>query len=260
MAYTSWENASWLTSNADALCEDGSHVALGVVSVAVPNLLNLHQHSRVEAVGVDSAVAASNVVAADSVEEVVGSVEDVEEEALVTEVALVTAVEVEVSEAVEVASEATEEETTLDHREVEAATGRYLLIELAFAWADALSFLLEAAVVVWDTKVEDSMTPRLRAGMEVPLDQAVGLVVLVGTVLLVGDRASAPLEAVVPVVTAATEDISSERVQEDLMTETPSGRDSSALQLHAVSATVSVWYDSLFSFSVSSCFVAVRKS
>jgi hypothetical protein len=87
--------------------------------------------------------------------------------------------------------------------------------------------LLEAGVVVWDTKVEDSTTARLRAGMEVPLDQAVvGLVGLVGTVLLVGVLVTAPLEAVVQVVTAVTEDISSERVQEDLMTETPSGRDS----------------------------------
>ena len=81
-------------------------------------------------------------------------------------------------------------------------------------------------MVVWDTKVEDSMTARLRAGMEVPLDQAVGLVDQVGTVLLVGVQVTAPLEAEVPVVTAATEDISSERAQEDLMIETPSGRDS----------------------------------
>ena len=126
MAYTSWENASWSTSSADALCEDGNHVVLEVVSVAVPNLLNLRLHMRVEAVGVVSVAAALNVVAADSVEAVVGSVEDVEEEEeeedLVTEGALVTAAEV-VSEAVAVASEATEE-TTLDHREVEGATGQ----------------------------------------------------------------------------------------------------------------------------------------
>ena len=124
MAYTSWENASWSTSSADALCEDGNHVVLEVVSVAVPNLLNLRLHTRVEAVGVVSVAAALNVVAADSVEAVVGSVEVVEEEVedLVTEGALVTAAEV-VSEAVAVASEATEE-TTLDHREVEVATGQ----------------------------------------------------------------------------------------------------------------------------------------
>ena len=125
MAYTSWENASWSTSSAVALCEDGNHVVLEVVSVAVPNLLNLRLHTRVEAVGVVSVAAALNVVAADSVEAVVGSVEDVEEEEeedLVTEGALVTAAEV-VSEAVAVASEATEE-TTLDHREVEVATGQ----------------------------------------------------------------------------------------------------------------------------------------
>lgn len=124
MAYTSWENASWSTSSADALCEDGNHVVLEVVSVAVPNLLNLRLHMRVEAVGVVSVAAALNVVAADSVEAVVGSVEVVEEEEedLVTEGALVTAAEV-VSEAVAVASEATEE-TTLDHREVEVATGQ----------------------------------------------------------------------------------------------------------------------------------------
>lgn len=124
MAYTSWENASWSTSSAVALCEDGNHVVLEVVSVAVPNLLNLRLHMRVEAVGVVSVAAALNVVAADSVEAVVGSVEDVEEEEedLVTEGALVTAAEV-VSEAVAVASEATEE-TTLDHREVEVATGQ----------------------------------------------------------------------------------------------------------------------------------------
>lgn len=65
---------------------------------------------------------------------------------------------------------------------------------------------------------------RPQAGLEVPLDQAVvGLVVLVGTVLLVGVQVSALLEAV---VMAVTEDISSERVQEDLTTETLSGRDS----------------------------------
>ena len=126
MAYTSWENASWSTSSAVALCEDGNHVVLEVVSVAVPNLLNLRLHTRVEAVGVVSVAAALNVVAADSVEAVVGSVEDVEEEEeeedLVTEGALVTAAEV-VSEAVAVASEATEE-TTLEHREVEVATGQ----------------------------------------------------------------------------------------------------------------------------------------
>ena len=81
-------------------------------------------------------------------------------------------------------------------------------------------------MAVWDTKVEDSTTARLQAGMEDPLDQAVGLVGQVGTVLLVGVQVSAaPLEAVVLVVTAVTEDISSERAQEDLMTETPSGRD-----------------------------------
>ena len=124
MAYTSWENASWSMSSADALCEDGNHVVSEVVSVVVPNLLNLRLHTRVEAVGVVSVAAALNVVAADSVEAVVGSVEDVEEEEedLVTEGALVTAAEV-VSEAVAVASEATEE-TTLDHREVEVATGQ----------------------------------------------------------------------------------------------------------------------------------------
>ena len=227
MAYTSWENASWSTSSADALCEDGNHVVLEVVSVAVPNLLNLRPHTRVEAaaVGVDSVAAALNVVAADSVEAVVGSAEDVEEEEdLVTEAALVTAEEV-VSEVVAVASEATE--TTLDHREVEGATGRWPLIGLAFLHElTRFYFMIEVGLVDWDTKVEDSMTARLRAGMEVPLDQAVGLVDQVGTVLLVEVQVTAPLEAEVPVVTAATEDISSERAQEDLMTETPSGRDS----------------------------------
>jgi hypothetical protein len=136
MAYISWESASWSTSSADALCEDGNHVVLEVVLVAVPNLLSLHLHTRVEAVEVDSAVALTVVAAADSVEVVVDSVEDVEEEDLVTvedlvtEEALVTAVEVVVFEAVAVASEATE--TTLDHQEVVGATGRYLLTELVF--------------------------------------------------------------------------------------------------------------------------------
>ena len=61
--------------------------------------------------------------------------------------------------------------------------------------------------------------------MEVPLDQAVvGLVVPVGTVLLVGVQVSAPLEAVL-VVMAVTVDISNERVLEVLTTETLSGRD-----------------------------------
>ncbi len=77
---------------------------------------------------------------------------------------------------------------------------------------------------------------RLRAGLEVPLDQAVGLVDQVGTVLLVGVQVSAPLEAVVLVVSAVTEDISSERVQEVLTTETPSGHDTRcfAIALHQV--------------------------
>ena len=100
-----------------------------------------------------------------------------------------------------------------------------------------LTFLLGAGVAVWDTKVEDSTTARLRAGMQVPLDQAVVyLAVLVGTVLLVGVLVTAPLEAVVLVVTGVTEDISSERVQEDLTTETLSGRDSRclAIALHQV--------------------------
>jgi len=193
--------------------------------VAVPNLSNLRLHTPVEAeaeaVEVDSAVAL-NVVAADSVEEVVVSVEAVEEEedlateaALVTEVVSVIAAVEAAFEAVAVASEATGE-TTLERREVEGAT--------------------EAVVVVWDTKVEDSMMGRLRAGMEVPLDRAVGPVDQVGTVLLVGVQVLALLEAVLLVVTAATEDISSERAQEGLMTETLSGRDFRclAIALHQV--------------------------
>lgn len=129
MAYILWESASWSTSNADALYEDGNHVVLEVVSAAVPSLLNLHLHSRVEAVEVASE-AALTVVVADSGEVVVAaaSVEDVEEDS-VTEAASETVVEVEVDfEAVAVASEVTG--TTLDRREVEGASGRYLLIEL----------------------------------------------------------------------------------------------------------------------------------
>jgi len=210
MAYILWESASWSTSSADALCEDGNLVALEVVSAAVPNLLNPPHllHSLVEVVEVDSE-AALTVAVADSAEVVAaGLVEDVEEDSE-TAVALAIAVEVEVvSEAVAVASEVTG--TTLDPREVEGAT--------------------EVGVAVWDTKVEDSTKVRLRAGMEVPLDQAVvvGLVDQVGTVLLVGVQVTAPLEEVVLVVLAATEteDISSERAQEGLTTETLSGRDS----------------------------------
>lgn len=128
MAYILWESASWSTSNADALYEDGNHVVLEVVSAAVPSLLNLHLHSRVEAVEVASE-AALTVVVADSGEVVVvaaASVEDVEEDS-VTEAASETVVEVDF-EAVAVASEVTG--TTLDRREVEGASGRYLLIEL----------------------------------------------------------------------------------------------------------------------------------
>jgi len=208
MAYILWESASWSTSSADALCEDGNLVALEVVSAAVPNLLNPPHllHSLVEVVEVDSE-AALTVAVADSAEVVAaGLVEDVEEDSE-TAVALAIAVEV-VLEAVAVASEVTG--TTLDPREVEGAT--------------------EVGVAVWDTKVEDSTKVRLRAGMEVPLDQAVvvGLVDQVGTVLLVGVQVTAPLEEVVLVVLAATEteDISSERAQEGLTTETLSGRDS----------------------------------
>jgi hypothetical protein len=85
---------------------------------------------------VDSAAALTVVAAADSVEVVVGSVEDVEEEDLVTagdlvtEVALVTAVEVVVSRRWRWLQR--QPRTTLDHREVEGATGRYLLTELVF--------------------------------------------------------------------------------------------------------------------------------
>jgi len=213
MAYILWESASWSTSSADALYEDGNHVALEAVSAVVPSLLNLPLHTRVEVEVEVEAVevvseAALTVAVADSVEAVVaGSVEDVEEDlvtagASVTAEALVTVVEV-VSEAVAVASEVTG--TTLDRREVEGASG--------------------AGVAVWDTKVEDSTTTaRLRAGLEVPLDQAVvGLVALVGTVLLVGVLVTAPLEVVDLEV---NEDISSERVQEGMTTETLSGRDS----------------------------------
>jgi len=91
--------------------------------------------------------------------------------------------------------------------------------------------------------VKDSTTKaRLRADLEVPLDRAVALVDLVGMVLLVGVQVSDPPGVVDSVV---IEDISSERAQEGLRTETPSGRDTKcALQLHR---TVSVWYDNLFS-------------
>ena len=108
-------------------------------------------------------------------------------------------------------------------------------------------------MVAWDTKVEDSTTARLRAGLGVPLGQAAGLVDLVGTVLLVGVQVSAaPLEVVVLVVSAVTEDISSGRAQEDLTTETLSGRDSRCFcNCTPPGATVSGWYDSLFSFSLS---------
>ncbi len=98
--------------------------------MADPSPLNLHLHTRVvEAVEVDSEVALTVVVVADSVEVVAGSVEDVEEDTE-TEGALVTGV-VAVFVAVAVASEATG--MTLDRREVEGATGQYLVIELVFA-------------------------------------------------------------------------------------------------------------------------------
>ncbi|KAI9440108.1 hypothetical protein H4582DRAFT_1577480 [Lactarius indigo] len=199
-------------SSVDALFGDGNHVVLEVASVVVPNPLNLHLHTRLEVVGVDSE-AGLTVAVADSVE-VVADLEHVEEEDLVTGEALVTGVEA-AFEAVAVASEATG--MTLGvRREVEAAS--------------------EVGVEVWDTKVEDSMTARLRAGLEVPLDQAPGLVDQVGTALLVGVKTMVPLEAVVLVVLAVTEDISSERAQEVSTIETPSGRDTRcfAIALHQV--------------------------
>ena len=120
MAYILWESASWSTSSADAPYEDGNPVALEVVSAAVPSLLNLHLHLRVEAVAEVDSEAALTVAVADSAEVVVaGSVEDAEED-LVTGGALVTVAEV-ASEVVAVASEVTG--TTLDRQEVEEATG-----------------------------------------------------------------------------------------------------------------------------------------
>jgi len=130
MAYKSWGSASWSTSNADGPFVGGNHVALVVASVAVPNQLSLlrmpvavavEAEVEVEVAGAVSG-AALIVAVVVSAEVVVGSVE-VAEEGTEIEEDLETGEEV-VSEVVEAAAAASEEVgMTLDHREVEVATG-----------------------------------------------------------------------------------------------------------------------------------------
>jgi hypothetical protein len=87
-------------------------------------------------------------------------------------------------------------------------------------------FLLGVGVVVWATRVVDSMTDHLPTDTEDLLDPVVALVGLVdqvGMVLLAGVQALVPPAAVGLVVMAVTEDISSGRVREVSTTETQSG-------------------------------------
>jgi hypothetical protein len=133
MAYKSWGSASWSTSNADGLFVGGNHVVLVVASVAVPNQLSLLRIAAAAAPAVvvvvvvagAVSVAALIVAVVGSAEVVVvGLVEDAEEgleivEGLETAAAVVSEVEETAA-----AAEASEEVgMTLDHREVEVATG-----------------------------------------------------------------------------------------------------------------------------------------
>lgn len=93
---------------------------------------------------------------------------------------------------------------TLDHREVEAATG--------------------VEVVAWATKAEGSTTARLLAGTEVLLDLVVGQVDQVGMVLLEG-QVTVPPVPVVLVGMVETEDTSNERAQEVTTTGTQNDHD-----------------------------------
>jgi len=210
MAYKSWGSASWSTSNADGQFVGGNHVALVVASVDVPNQSRL---LRI-AVAVPAAVAvavAGAVSEAALIVAVVGSaeavvvdlVEDAEEGLEIVE-DLETG-EAVVSGVVEAAAASEEVGTTLDHREVEVATG--------------------VGAVVWASRAVDSMTDHLLTDSEDLLDP-VGLVDQVGLVLLAGVQVMvrpAAVGLVVLVVMAVTEDISSERVREDSTTETQSG-------------------------------------
>ena len=120
MAYKSWGSASWSTSNADGLFVGGNHVASVVASVAAQNQLSL---LRLVLAGAPVSGAALIVAVVGSVEVVVGLVEEDAEEGSGIEEDLETG-EAVVSEEVEAAAAASEEAgTTLDHREVEVATG-----------------------------------------------------------------------------------------------------------------------------------------
>ena len=124
MAYKSWGSASWSTSNADGLFVGGNHVALVVASVDVPNQLRLLRIAVPVPAAVAGAVSGAALIVA-----VVGSaevvvvdlVEDAEEGLEIVE-DLETG-EAGVSEVVEAAAASEEVGMTLDHREVEVATG-----------------------------------------------------------------------------------------------------------------------------------------
>jgi len=219
MAYKSWGSASWSTSNADGRFVGGNRVALVVASVAVPNQLSLLRMAvevvvEVEAqaqaeveveVEVAGAVSGAALIVAvvGSAEVVVGLVEVAEEG---TEIEDLETGEEAVSEVV-VAAASEEVEMTLDHREVEVASG--------------------VGVVVWATRVVDSMTVHLPTtdteDLLGPVLALVGLVDQVGMVLLAGVQDMVPPAAVGLVVWAVTEDISNGRVREVSTTETQSG-------------------------------------
>ena len=136
MAYKSWASASWSMSNADGLFVGGNHVVLVVASVAVPNQLSLLRMAALAAAVVVAGavsvaalivavVVSAEVVVVDLVEDAEEGLaiaeEDLEIEGLETAAAAVTEVEETAA-----AAEASEEDgMTLDHREVEVATGSW---------------------------------------------------------------------------------------------------------------------------------------
>lgn len=162
--------------------------------MVVPNLSNLHLVPPPPplpplAAGVASGAASTAVVVASVEADVVSAVG--EEADTETEEDLETEAAVDSEEEVVASGEAG---MTLDHREVEVASG--------------------VEVVAWASKAEEgSTTARLLAGTEVLLDLVVGLVDQVGMVLLEG-QVTDPPAVVVLVGMAETEDTSNERARE----------------------------------------------
>jgi hypothetical protein len=187
--------------------------------VVVPNLSNLQHLVPPPAVGAASGAASTAVVVASVEADVVlaaGEEEDSEtEEDLETEAAVDSEEEVVASG---------EAGMTLDHREVEVATGSCSDERCG----TCLTFTLEVEVVAWATKAGDSMTARLLGGTEVLLDLVVGPVDQVGMVLPAEGQVSVVPPVAVAVVLVGiveTEDTSNERAQEVTTTGTQNGHD-----------------------------------